>query len=146
MSRVAVAAIVLLGAAAPAELAAQATHQAWDPATAEWKPSGRGLESAVILGNPEAKGAYTIAFRLAPGAWIPPHTHPAAKQVTILSGELLMGFGQALDSTRASGLGAGRLMVVPPNTAHFEGARQRTVVLFSGEGPLVTNWITPPAR
>lgn len=123
--------------------AAAQAHPVWDPATAAWSAAGPGLESSTVLGNPEATGAYAIAFRLKPGAWIPPHTHPAAKQVTVLAGALLMGFGRKIDSTTVHAVNAGQITVVPPATAHYEGAKTTTVVVFSGNGPLITTWIKP---
>lgn len=117
------------------------SHPVWDPATAVWEAAGKGLESSVVLGNPDKTGSYAIAFRLQAGAWIPPHTHPVPKQVTVLAGALLMGFGPRLDSTTVHPVKAGQISIVPPATAHYEGARVTTVVLFSGDGPLTTNWI-----
>lgn len=129
-------------------LSAQATqpHPVWDPATAKWTSAGEGLESSDVLGDAGKAGAYAIAFRLKPGSWIPPHSHPRAKQVTVLSGTLRMGFGPVLDSAAVGAVGAGRIMIVPPGTAHYEGASVETVVVFSGDGPLVTNWIKAPAK
>ncbi len=129
---------LFLGSAGP--VLAQ-SHPVWDPATAVWEAAGKGLESSVVLGNPEKAGSYAIAFRLQAGAWIPPHTHPVAKQVTVLVGALLMGFGPRLDSTTVHPVKAGQISIVPPVTAHYEGARVTTVVVFSGDGPLITNWI-----
>ncbi len=133
---------LLLGPLASGLAAAQA-HPVWDPATATWTPAGPGLESSIVLGNPETAGSYAIAFRLQPGSWIPPHTHPAPKQVTVLVGALLMGFGPKLDSTTVHAVKPGQITVVPPATAHYEGAKTTTVVVFSGDGPLITNWIKP---
>lgn len=127
-------------------LAAQGHHPVWDPATAQWTPAGAGLEMAPILGDSDKPGSYAIAFRLKPGSWIPPHTHPRPKQVTVLSGALRMGFGAVLDSTTVTEVAAGKVVVVPPATAHYEGVGVETVVIFSGEGPLTTNWIRPPAK
>ena len=135
-----IAAVVIVGLASSAGRQQQ-HHSIWDQTTAAWQPAGKGFESSVVLGNPKEAGSYTLAYRLAPGAWIPPHTHPRAKQVTIISGALLMGFGTTLDSAAATPIKPGQIAVVPPNTAHFEGAKEPTVVLFSGDGPLVTNWV-----
>lgn len=121
--------------------AAAQTNPVWSAETATWSPAGKGLESAVVLGDPDKAGSYSLAFRLAPGAWIPPHSHPTAKQVTVLSGALLMGMGGKLDTTAVHRIEAGKITIVRPNSVHFEGARERTVVLFSGDGPLVTNWV-----
>ncbi len=133
---------LLLSPLGPCLATAQA-HPVWDPATAVWSAAGPGLESSVVLGNPGTAGSYAIAFRLKPGSWIPPHTHPAPKQVTVLAGALLMGFGPKIDSTTVHAVRAGQITVVPPATAHYEGAKTTTVVVFSGDGPLITTWIKP---
>lgn len=122
------------------------THTVWDPATATWNGEGGGLKSSIVAGDPDKPGYYSVAYHLAPGSWIPPHLHPRAKQITVLSGSLRMGFGAILDSAKTRNVGAGRVMVMPPETVHFEGASVATVVLFSGEGPLVTRWVGKTAK
>lgn len=127
-------------------LEAQTDHRPWDPATARWTAAGPNMESSLVMGDPAKSGSFTLAFKLKPGAWIPPHSHPRPKQVTVLLGVLRMGMGTTLDSAATQMVRAGQLFVVPAETAHFEGASVETVVLFSGDGPLVTNWIKAPAR
>jgi quercetin dioxygenase-like cupin family protein len=134
----------VLGIARVSDAVAQTAHATWRPETATWAPSGAGLESSVVFGDSDKPGVYTIAFRLAPGAWIPPHTHRKPKQVIVLRGALKMGFGTLVDTTKVEVVEQGQAHVVPPETAHYEGASGATIVLFSGQGPLVTHWIKQP--
>lgn len=138
--------VLLAGLFVVGEATGQGHHPVWDPATAQWTAAGAGLEVSPVLGDSDKTGSYAIAFRLKPGSWIPPHTHPRPKQVTVLSGVLRMGFGSVLDSTVATDVGAGKVVVVPPETAHYEGVRIETVVIFSGDGPLTTKWIKQPTK
>ncbi|MEX2152707.1 MAG: DUF4440 domain-containing protein [Gemmatimonadaceae bacterium] len=111
-------------------------------ASAHWQRWGEGLEMAALDGDPAvADRAYTIALRLAPGRWIRPHWHPRAKQVYVVSGMLLFGHGETLDTTNVIALPPGTVALVPGRHAHYEGARVQTVVLLSGIGPLQTNMI-----
>ncbi|HKG94426.1 MAG TPA: SgcJ/EcaC family oxidoreductase, partial [Gemmatimonadaceae bacterium] len=61
-------------------------------ATATWVSWGRGLDAALLDGDPAVPGRpYTVALRMRDGSWISPHWHPNAKQVVVLGGTLLMG-------------------------------------------------------
>ena len=135
----------VIGFARP--LAGQAAMPApWNPATAKWSAAGAKLESSVVFGDPSAAGTYTLALRLKDGAWIDPHSHPKPKQVIVLTGVLLMGHGETIDAAHAQAVPMGQVVVVEAGTVHYEGARGETVILLSGEGPLVTNWVRPPRK
>jgi quercetin dioxygenase-like cupin family protein len=118
----------------------------WSPATAKLSPSGPGMEASTVFGDPAGAGVYTLALRLKDGAWIDPHSHPKTKQVIVIEGVLLMGHGDTVEPARARAVGAGQVVVVEAGTVHYEGARGETVILLSGEGPLVTNWVRPPRK
>ena len=108
-----------------------------------WRPAGRGLEAAVIDGNPAVADApYTMLLRLAPDSWIPPHTHNVAKRILVLRGTLLVGHGSVLDSTAVTPMAQGGFVLVPAEHAHYEGARGETVVALFGLGPLRTTFVT----
>jgi quercetin dioxygenase-like cupin family protein len=109
-----------------------------------WRPSGPGLEIAIIDGDPSVAGQpYTMMLRLADGAWIPPHTHNVPKRLLVVSGTLLVGHGEALDSAHAEPLMAGSFLLMPADHAHYEGGRGRTVVALYGIGPLRTVFVKP---
>lgn len=109
-----------------------------------WRPSGPGLEIAIIDGDPSVAGQpYTMMLRLADGTWIPPHTHNVAKRLLVVSGTLLVGHGATIDSTHAEALPVGSFLLMPPDHAHYEGGRGRTVVALYGVGPLQTTFLKP---
>src|SRR5687768_3749282 len=57
-------------------------------------PGIPGLQGAWVLGAEQKPGAYLLRVKLAPGARIPPHTHPDERNTTVLSGTLHVGFGE----------------------------------------------------
>lgn len=56
---------------------------------------------------------------------------------------LRLKHGPKLDRTTVHAVKTGQITVVPPATAHYEGAKTTTVVVVSGDGPLITTWIKP---
>lgn len=108
-----------------------------------WRTLSPGLEMATVSGDPMAEGKpYAVMLRLAPGRWIQPHWHPNEKVVAVMSGTLLFGHGERLDSANARALTAGGTVRVPATARHFEGARGQTLLLLTGLGPLRSNPVT----
>jgi quercetin dioxygenase-like cupin family protein len=107
-------------------------------------PSGNGVQVVVVDGDLQGEGPFTMLVRLEPGAWIPPHFHGADKQILVLRGELLIGRGATLDTLRVHSLTAGTFLRMPAMVAHYEGARDTTVVAMYGIGPMRTTWLRPP--
>jgi len=108
-----------------------------------WRPSGPGLEIAIVDGDPSVAGQpYTMMLRLANGAWIPPHTHTVAKRLLVVTGTLLVGHGATLDSSRVQALQSGGFLLMPAHHPHYEGGRGQTVVALYGVGPLRTTFLT----
>jgi quercetin dioxygenase-like cupin family protein len=116
-----------------------AGHVMVTPAEVRWQGTG-GVSFAVVEGDPEKPGGYSVMYRLADGRWIAPHWHPHLKRVAVLSGTALMGWGESGDTSQVKALPAGSFAVVPAKTVHYEGARGETVLLFTGEGPLATHF------
>ena len=69
-----------------------------------WQPSWPGTHMAVVRGDPSAGGEFTFLFRMPDGYWIHPHTHPVDARLRVLSGTLLAGMGERLDTTAAGGM------------------------------------------
>lgn len=119
--------------------AAAPTHVMVTPTELRWQGT-RDISYAVVEGDPEKSGEYSVMYRLANGRWIAPHWHPNPKRVVVLSGTVLMGLGESGDTSRVKALPAGSFALVPARTVHYEGAQGETVVLFTGEGPLATHF------
>jgi quercetin dioxygenase-like cupin family protein len=90
-----------------------------------------------VLESPSGDGpeARTFWLRLPDGFWIAAHHHPSDKRVNVISGTLLLGFGDVEDPTDTWELPAGSFTVVPAGSVHYEGTRGETIVQFSAVGP-----------
>jgi hypothetical protein len=112
-----------------------------------WSGNPAGVQLATIEGDPMVAGQpYTVALRLAAGAWIQPHWHPKDQHIAVLSGALLLGHGERLDSLAADQLPVGSVAFVPGEARHFEGAHVLTTVILYGTGPMTTTFVNPPKR
>ena len=133
----------------------------------EWKatkpPLPTGTELAVLEGDPKQPGMFMIRPRIPAGANLAAHTHPVVERVTVLSGEVHVGFRrQAFDARHAS-LRGGRLLRQPARRAslrllpeddghpdHHRGAvdghagRMKIEILFEDDALLFVN--KPPHR
>lgn len=94
-----------------------------------------GVKLAVVHGNPQGKGDYTIRLQFPDGYKFPVHWHPGAEHVTVLSGTFLLAMGTSNDSTAVRSYGPGDFIYAPPRHPHYGGARGVTVVQLHGEGP-----------
>ena len=94
-----------------------------------------GMKIAVIDGNPDSTGAYTLRLSLPAGYRFPPHFHPMAENVTVLSGTLLLAMGERADESKLQAYAAGDYLHLPAVKPHFGGARDATVIQLHGQGP-----------
>jgi uncharacterized RmlC-like cupin family protein len=71
----------------------------------------------------------------------PPHFHADERIVTILSGTLLVGYGDQFHESTMKALPAGSMFTEPAKQAHFAWARDGEVVIqVVGHGPSSTTW------
>ena len=81
------------------------------PDEMKWQSQGvlaaPGLEQANLVGDPAKPGPYTIRIRFPKGYRIPAHTHPDAREVTIISGTYATGYGERFDPAGLKVLPAG---------------------------------------
>lgn len=94
-----------------------------------------GMKIAVVHGNPEVAGLYTLRLSFPDGYRFPAHWHPNAENLTVLSGSFLLGMGERVDDAQLKTYTAGDYLNIPPRMAHFGGARGPTVIQLHGEGP-----------
>lgn len=109
------------------------------PATVKWGPAPptlpKGAQFAVLSGDPSKSGPYVIRLKLPANYQIPAHSHPAAENVTILSGSFHAGMGDKLDRTKAMSFEPGGFVAMPANMNHYAWASRETVVQVHGDGP-----------
>jgi quercetin dioxygenase-like cupin family protein len=93
-------------------------------------------ETATVAGSQSAAGLYTIRVKIAKGGSIPPHTHPDARILTVVSGEVWYGFGETVDLANAKLYATGAVFVAPANAPHWAEATTSDVIYQeAGMGP-----------
>jgi hypothetical protein len=120
------------GAKASATTVVPVAGLTWGPAPAAL-PAGARL--AVLEGDPTKAGPYTIRLRLPAGYRFPPHTHPGAEHVTVMSGTLLVAAGERLGAAEMRALPAGSYTGIPADVRHAATTRGETVLQIHGMGP-----------
>jgi len=146
----ALATLTGLGLAVAVEaVRAQARHEATavTPSEMSWMSQGPlaapGMEQVNLVGNPLRPGAYTLRLKFPKGFKIAPHTHPDAREVTIISGVYATGYGETFDSAKLKILPAGSFYTEPANVPHFIEIEEDTVLQVSGTGPSGRKLVNP---
>ncbi len=70
--------------------------QLFDPAKLQWQDETllpKGAKSALVVGDPAKPGIFIAYLKFPPNYKIPPHTHPFAEMITVLSGKVGNGMG-----------------------------------------------------
>ena len=102
-----------------------------------------GAQIVVLDGDPRADGPFTIRLKMPPGYKIPPHTHPTAERVTVVSGTVQLGIGGKFDESAGRKLNAGDFVVVPAGVPHFAWSTSEAVLQIHGEGPFQRKFVDP---
>jgi quercetin dioxygenase-like cupin family protein len=138
-------AVILFGGPAAAQttdghkiIAAQEIK--WAPGPPSIPP---GAEAATLYGDASKEGQFALRLKLPTGYAIPPHTHPKAEVVTVISGTFRLGMGEKADKTKAQALPAGSFFALAPGMAHFASAEEDTVIQLNSTGPWSLTYVNP---
>jgi quercetin dioxygenase-like cupin family protein len=112
----------------------------WGPAPAVFPA---GAQFAVLAGDPTKAEPFTVRLRFPDGYKIPPHTHPTAENVTVLSGTFFAGMGARFVETELHPYGHDDFASIPANHAHYAMARGETIVQISAIGPFALTYVNP---
>ena len=102
-----------------------------------------GVKIAVLHGNPQDTGTYTLRLRFPAGTRMPAHWHPKVEYATLISGALRLGMGEREDSATTMLVEPGTFLVAPARMAHYGRAREETVIQLSGPGPYEVVFVDP---
>jgi quercetin dioxygenase-like cupin family protein len=137
--------LLLVGAAA--FLAGTAAHSQVNPSGLKWGPAPPGLPKgarlAVLSGDPNKAGLFTIRMRFPPGYSIAPHHHPTDELVTVLGGQLQLGMGRTISVAKAKTLIEGGYVVAPANMNHFAFTKGGATVQITARGPFEITYVNP---
>lgn len=124
-----------------------AEHKIYAPTELTWGDAPPGLPAggkmAVLVGDPNKKGAFTVRLRSPDGYKIAPHTHPTAENITVISGTLHLGMGDKFDETAAHEMSAGSFAVMPAGMKHFAWTTGETIVQIHAAGPFEIKYVNP---
>jgi anti-sigma factor ChrR (cupin superfamily) len=132
-------------AATPAMPAAAASAQpeVFTPADVKWTSFLPGVQMAVLSGDPNASGPYTLRLKMVDGNQIAPHWHPQDENVTVISGTLQVGMGDKFDAAALKPLPVGSHAMMPKEMRHFAKASGETIIELYGEGPFKVIYVNP---
>jgi quercetin dioxygenase-like cupin family protein len=102
-----------------------------------------GAKIAVLTGDPGKAGPFTIRLKFPTGFKVPPHTHPTAENVTVISGTLGLGSGPKFDEAAAHEMTAGGFAVMPAGMEHFAWCKSECVVQIHSMGPFEVKYVNP---
>jgi quercetin dioxygenase-like cupin family protein len=102
-----------------------------------------GAKIAVLSGDPGKAGPFTVRLKFPTGFKVPPHTHPTAENVTVVSGTLALGSGPKFDEAAAHEMTAGGFAVMPAGMEHFAWCKSECVVQIHSEGPFQVKYVNP---
>jgi mannose-6-phosphate isomerase-like protein (cupin superfamily) len=102
-----------------------------------------GAKIAVLSGDPMKSGPFTIRLMLPDGYRVPPHSHPTAEEVTVISGTFHVGMGDKFDESTARELPAGSFVTMPKGMRHYAWGTGETVVQINSMGPFAITYVNP---
>ena len=113
-----------------------------DPDQAQFSgaPASLGLPDSVkmsiISGDPSKPGLFSVLLKLPAGAVIAPHWASVDVNIVALRGTFGFAEGDTFDATKLQTLNLGAVLHVPAQMHHFAQAKDSTVILLYGVGPL----------
>ena len=143
------AAVAAVGSLALAldEQPTKSEHVRFMPGDLKWSDGPASLPAgakiAILNGDPKKAGLFTMRLEFPAGFKIPPHTHPAAEHVTVISGTFNMGHGAKFDEAAAHEMPAGSFSLMPAGMQHFAWTKTGCVVQVHAMGPFEINYVNP---
>jgi quercetin dioxygenase-like cupin family protein len=149
MRRIAIAAAVLVLVVIPARAQSPSAeeHIAVTPAMLKWGPAPPSLPSgaqmAVVQGDPTKEGPFVIRAKFPAGYKVPPHWHPTAEHITVLSGAFQVGMGDKMNVAEMKTFPPGSFVALPKEMHHYGRAKVATTIQIHGVGPFALTYVNP---
>lgn len=116
------------------------------PDALTWRDSPalpKGGQVAILVGNPTKAGSVVVQRTKLPSNYtVPPHTHPYAETVTVISGSLGFGMGETFDTTKGEMVKAGALQAMPAKHAHYLWTgNEEAIIQVQFVGPAAIDYV-----
>lgn len=119
-----------------------------DDASATWGPAPavlpKGMELAILMGDPDKPGPFVLRVKLPPNTTIAPHTHATPETLTVIQGSFEHDMGETMDKSRGRKVRPGGFVYLPAEMPHslWNGA-ETTVLQVNGTGPFGLKYVNP---
>lgn len=111
-----------------------------------WMDRASGVKVAVLQGDPEQPGPFTLRLKYPAGYRKGPHIHPRDAYVTVLSGSYYRGYGNTADESKGIELTPGTFSVNPGGVSHYEWTTMPAEIQVHANGPWETVYVDPEGR
>jgi quercetin dioxygenase-like cupin family protein len=115
------------------------------PEEIDWKPFPAlpaAVRIAVVVGEPQREGTYTIRVKVPNGVRLMPHRHPEDRVYTVISGIFYIGLGDQFDAGKLVAYPPGTVIILPGGTSHFHWAQSGDYITqVTAVGPLGLEYI-----
>lgn len=126
---------------------ASGPHVMVAPSTLTWGDAPPGLppgsKLAVVTGDPTQAQPFVLHVQVPAAYRIAPHWHPTVENLTVLSGTIALGMGEAFNESALQNLPAGGYAALPAEMRHYFLARTAATFQVHGMGPFVINYVNP---
>jgi Domain of unknown function (DUF4437) len=127
--------------------AATPGHKMYAPADIQWTDAPpvlpAGAKAAVLEGDPSKAGYFAMRLKFPGGYKIMPHWHPNFERITVISGALNLGLGDAFDESKGHALVVGTYATMQPKVHHFAWTTGDTEVQITTIGPWKLVYVNP---
>ena len=106
-------------------------------------PVFRGVQTAILIGDPTKAETIVQRVKFPPNYKVPPHTHPTIERVTVISGTPQFGMGPKFDETAGRALPPGGFAVLPAAMQHFAWTAGEAIVQIHSHGPFKITYVNP---
>jgi hypothetical protein len=104
----------------------------------------KGAQIAVLQGDPTKGEVIVQRVRFPANYKVPPHTHPYAENVTVISGRVGLGMGEKFDPSDSNMGTAGTFYSQPSKHAHYVWTgNEEAIVQVQFTGPGGIDYINP---
>ena len=131
-------AVILTAGGSAAIAAATSNPVTFTPDNLHWVAGSgptKGSWAATLVGDPNKSVTAIVRVKMPDGYTNKPHYHVHDEYITVISGSVLFGTGDAVNKANAKVLPAGSFIMVPAGVHHWSMAKGETIVQVGGEGP-----------